>query len=85
MSAMPVIMVSALDDNEKVVELLDIGANDYVTKPIDTKVLQARVRTQLDIGLAHKKIASLSDDAKRRNKLLLNPSWKFKSTPLCRP
>jgi len=72
MSALPVIMVSALDDNEKVVELLEIGANDYVTKPIDTKVLQARVKTQLDIGLAHKKIAALSEDAKRRNKLLLS-------------
>jgi class 3 adenylate cyclase len=72
MSALPVIMVSALDDNEKVVELLEFGANDYVTKPIDTKVLQARVKTQLDIGLAHKKIAALSEDAKRRNKLLLN-------------
>jgi class 3 adenylate cyclase len=72
MSVLPVIMVSALDDNEKVVELLDLGANDYVTKPIDTKVLQARVRTQLDMGLAHRKIAALTEDAKRRNKLLMN-------------
>ena len=41
------------------VRALDLGANDYVTKPIDTKVLQARVKTQLEIGLAHKRIAAL--------------------------
>lgn len=72
MSALPVIMVSALDDSDKVVELLELGANDYVTKPIDAKVLQARLKTQLSVVTAHKKICALSEDAKRRNKLLLN-------------
>ncbi len=71
MSALPVIMVSALDDSDKVVELLELGANDYVTKPIDAKVLQARVKTQLSVAKAHQKIHNLSEDAKRRNKLLL--------------
>lgn len=84
MSQLPVIMVSALDDSEKVVELLDLGANDYVTKPIDAKVLQARVATQLDIGLAHKKIAALSEDAKRRNKLLLNLFGRYVSDDVVR-
>jgi len=72
MSALPVIMVSALDDSDKVVELLELGANDYITKPIDAKVLQARLKTQLSVVTAHKKICALSEDAKRRNKLLLN-------------
>ncbi|NOX92403.1 MAG: adenylate/guanylate cyclase domain-containing response regulator [Gammaproteobacteria bacterium] len=72
MSALPVIMVSALSDSDKVVELLELGANDYVTKPIDAKVLQARVKTQLNVITANKKVVALSEDAKRRNKLLLN-------------
>ncbi len=72
MTDLPVIMVSALSDSEKVVELLDLGANDYVTKPIDAKVLQARVKTQLSVVTANKKVFALSEDAKRRNKLLLN-------------
>jgi len=72
MTELPVIMVSALSDSEKVVELLDLGANDYVTKPIDAKVLQARMKTQLSVVTANKKVFALSEDAKRRNKLLLN-------------
>jgi len=72
MSDLPVIMVSALSDSDKVVELLELGANDYVTKPIDAKVLQARVKTQLSVVTANKKVFALSEDAKRRNKLLLN-------------
>lgn len=40
---LPVIMATARNHSEHVVEALDLGANDYVTKPIDLPVLQARV------------------------------------------
>ena len=80
MSELPVIMVTALDDSEKIVELLEAGANDYVTKPIDAKVLQARIKTQIDIAQSHKKIAALSEDARRRNKLLLNLFGRYVSS-----
>src|SRR5438552_7711031 len=46
-SELPVIMVTAKDSSEDVVEALDAGANDYVTKPVDFAVAQARIRTQL--------------------------------------
>jgi len=46
-SELPVIMVTAKDASEDVVEALDAGANDYLTKPIDLSVAQARIRTQL--------------------------------------
>ncbi|MGE0550517.1 MAG: response regulator [Kofleriaceae bacterium] len=42
-----VIMVTARAESEQVVEALDAGANDYVTKPIDFPVLQARVQVAL--------------------------------------
>lgn len=43
---LPVIMVSALSDNDSIIEGLRLGANDYVAKPVDVDVLMARVQTQ---------------------------------------
>src|SRR5215475_16218887 len=44
---LPVIMVSAKDESEDIVGALSLGANDYVTKPIDFPVVFARIHTQL--------------------------------------
>jgi diguanylate cyclase (GGDEF)-like protein len=44
---LPVIMVTAKDGSDDVVEALDLGANDYVTKPIDYAVALARIRAQV--------------------------------------
>jgi diguanylate cyclase (GGDEF)-like protein len=46
-SELPVIMVTAKDSSEDVVEALEAGANDYMTKPVDFAIAQARIRTQL--------------------------------------
>lgn len=46
---LPVIMVTALDTVDQVVRGLEMGANDYLTKPIQIEVLMARVRTQLKL------------------------------------
>ena len=46
-SELPVIMVSALNDSEVIVDAFDLGANDYVVKPIDLRVMDARIQTQL--------------------------------------
>jgi DNA-binding response OmpR family regulator len=44
---LPIIMVSAKSTSEDVVDGLLLGANDYITKPVDLKVAQARVEAQL--------------------------------------
>jgi diguanylate cyclase (GGDEF)-like protein/PAS domain S-box-containing protein len=44
---LPIIMVTAKDQSEDVVKALDLGANDYLTKPIDFPVALARIRTQV--------------------------------------
>lgn len=49
---LPVIVVSAREDSEQKVAALDLGAEDYVTKPFDTEELLARVRAALRRSLA---------------------------------
>src|SRR6266478_2369639 len=44
---LPIIMVTAKSQSDDVVKALDLGANDYVTKPIDFAVALARIGTQL--------------------------------------
>ncbi len=44
---LPVIMVTALVESDKIIEAMNLGANDYVTKPIDFPVTVARIRSQL--------------------------------------
>jgi len=46
-SDVPVIMLTALDGTENKVQGLDLGADDYVTKPFDMSELKARVRSAL--------------------------------------
>jgi signal transduction histidine kinase len=43
---LPVIMLTAKSQSEDIVEALDLGANDYITKPIDLAVALARIRIQ---------------------------------------
>lgn len=46
-SQLPVIMVTARNQREDIVRALNLGANDYLTKPIDFPVALARIGTQL--------------------------------------
>jgi diguanylate cyclase (GGDEF)-like protein/PAS domain S-box-containing protein len=44
---LPIIMVTAKQQSEDIVKALDMGANDYLTKPVDFSVALARIRTQV--------------------------------------
>ncbi len=46
-SQKPIIVLSVKDDEKTIVEALDAGADDYVTKPFGTNELLARVRAAL--------------------------------------
>ena len=46
---MPVILISAMANTRDVVNGLRLGANDYITKPVDVSVVIARVKTQLTV------------------------------------
>jgi diguanylate cyclase (GGDEF)-like protein/PAS domain S-box-containing protein len=51
---LPIIMVTAKQQSEDIVKALDLGANDYLTKPVDFAVALARIRTQVSQVLAEK-------------------------------
>lgn len=46
-SSVPILVLSARSNERDKVEALDLGANDYVTKPFGTAELEARIRTAL--------------------------------------
>src|SRR6516162_5809562 len=49
---LPIIMVTAKGESEDIVEALELGANDYLTKPLDFPIVLARIRTQLALKRA---------------------------------
>ena len=49
-SMIPIIVLSARSDEKDKVNALDLGANDYITKPFGTAELLARVRASLRIN-----------------------------------
>ena len=44
----PVLMITALDDNQSIEQAFAVGASDYLTKPIHLAVVQQRVRRVVD-------------------------------------
>jgi diguanylate cyclase (GGDEF)-like protein/PAS domain S-box-containing protein len=87
----PVVMVSAKDDSQGIVAALNLGANDYITKPVDFPVVVARIQTHLShrrakLALRESEeryalaIAGANDGLwdwdLRNNKIHLSPRWK---------
>ena len=48
LEAIPVIMISAVDEMASVVRCIEMGAEDYLAKPYDPVLLQARINACLD-------------------------------------
>jgi len=67
---LPVIMATAKGESDDVVQALGMGANDYVTKPINFPVALARIETQLSLRRAVQEIRRLEGDLAVRNREL---------------
>jgi class 3 adenylate cyclase len=78
-SDLPVIMATARDASEDVVEALRLGANDYVTKPLDFPVVLARLETQLAVKRQKDEIARLAADLELRNRFIQNTFGRYLS------
>lgn len=46
--SIPVIMISSLDETESVVKCIQLGAEDYITKPFSLPLLKARISSVLE-------------------------------------
>lgn len=57
-STAPIIVLSARSEESDKVTVLDMGANDYITKPFGTAELLARVRASLRIARHHVQAAA---------------------------
>ncbi|MEO1254058.1 MAG: response regulator, partial [Bacteroidota bacterium] len=57
LSTLPIIFISAKDDNQTIIEGIELGANDFIAKPIDPGVVRARLST-------HIQLKRLSDERK---------------------
>jgi adenylate cyclase len=50
---MPIIMVTAMADTKDIVTGLEVGADEYLTKPVDQAALVARVKSMLRVKALH--------------------------------
>lgn len=58
---LPVIMVTSKSSATDVIESLEIGANDYITKPVEFSIALRRIETQLTIVSMTKKMNQLKE------------------------
>ena len=66
----PVVMLTARTEESDVVSGLEVGADDYITKPFSPRILVARVRARLR---AQAETAGDSQSALRRGRLYIDP------------
>jgi diguanylate cyclase (GGDEF)-like protein len=66
-SALPVIMVTAKSESGNIVDALELGANDYVTKPVDFAVALARVNTQISRRRAEQQVVLANEGLRKAN------------------
>jgi DNA-binding response OmpR family regulator len=76
---LPVIMVTAKDEASDLVDALNRGANDYLTKPVNMEIATARINTQLQIkdlleeSLKNKQINTINTMVTTLNHEINNP------------
>lgn len=61
---LPIIFVTALDGEDNLVRGLNIGADDYIAKPLSMKEVMARVRAVLRRSSLPRQTTALADDSK---------------------
>jgi adenylate cyclase len=74
---LPIIMATAKDESRDIVAALNLGANDYVTKPLDFPVVLARVQTQLSLKRAREEIQQLAEQLELRNRFIRDTFGRY--------
>ena len=76
---LPIIMATAKDQGEDVVSAFKLGANDYITKPIDFPVALARIETQLSRKRATEQSKRLMVELERHNQFIRKTFGRYLS------
>jgi adenylate cyclase len=76
---LPVIMATAKDQGEDIVSAFKLGANDYITKPIDFPVALARIETQLSRKRAMEESRRLTAELERHNQFIRKTFGRYLS------
>jgi len=61
MCEIPIIFLSTESERESILKGFEVGAQDYVTKPFDSRELLARVKTQLDLKSKTEKLEKINE------------------------
>ena len=65
--AIPIIMVSGIDDTDGVIQCIKAGAEDYLTKPFNAVLLEARLSSCLEKKRWHDRELSILNELEKRN------------------
>ena len=76
---LPIIMATAKDEGEDIVSAFKLGANDYITKPIDFPVALARIETQLSRKRATEQSKRLMVELERHNQFIRKTFGRYLS------
>ncbi|MGH9322962.1 MAG: response regulator [Vicinamibacteria bacterium] len=76
---LPIIMATAKDQGEDIVSAFKLGANDYITKPIDFPVALARIETQLSRKKAMEEVLRLTAELERHNQFIRKTFGRYLS------
>lgn len=63
---MPVIFISALDDRDSIYKGFELGAQDYVSKPFDSRELFMRVKTHIALKKSKEELKLLNEDLEEK-------------------
>jgi adenylate cyclase len=66
----PVIMISAIDEIESVIRCVELGAEDYLSKPFNPTLLRARVGASLERKKLHDQVRAQAADLAAWNQTL---------------
>lgn len=73
---LPVIMISSMDDTDSIFRCIEFGADDYIKKPFDNTILEARINTSIEKRQLREKekklLIELQVEREKSDNLLLN-------------
>lgn len=65
----PILMITALSDQDNKIKGLDSGADDFITKPVDEEELKARIRSSLRIKNLHDELKEKHNELYRQHQI----------------